>query len=285
MFPDLTSKYHEALLKEREQVAASSSFREKVRYDLIDRPHYAFGMLAAADMARFCGVPKITAIEFGVAEGQGLLNLCNIATAVTEETGIEFEIIGFDTSEGLPELEGHRDHPEIWSVGDFSGIGKDELEAQLPDNARMIWGDVRDTLADGIASLSCPVGFVSNDLDLYSSTIGSLGLFEAPMDKLLPVIVSYFDDTLGSPTRIGSLFRNRWCGQLAAIDAFNAKHELRKIDVVRTLKARRPFDRELWLDQIYAVHCLDHPLRQVGASREPLMMDDHGETDSMAWLL
>ena len=279
----MDNKYHHKVLADRDYIAVNGGFRDKVRYDLITRPQYACGLLMAADIARFCGVDKITAIEFGVAEGHGLLNLCHIAKMITAETGIAFEILGFDTGEGLPELQDYRNHPEIWSVGDFGGVDKAALEAQLPDNARIIWGDIRDTLASSIITIQSPVGFIANDLDIYSSSMASFALLEASTDKLLPVMISYFDDTLGSPTRIGSLFRNRWCGQLAAIDDFNRKHNTRKIDHLRTLKARRPMDKELWLDQMYGIHVLDHVQRQKGANRAALTIGEHATDDIMHW--
>ena len=45
------------------------------RYELglVDRPHYAFGMLNAAREAAALGLASITAVEFGVAGGNGLL--------------------------------------------------------------------------------------------------------------------------------------------------------------------------------------------------------------------
>jgi len=285
MFLDLSDKYHEKVLADRGHVAASGSFRERVRYDLVDRPHYAAGLLAAADMARFCGEHTITAIEFGVAEGHGLHNMSQLAAQVTEETGIHFEILGFDTGKGLPELEDYRDHPEIWRAGDFGSGDRAALKMALNANTQIIWGDIRDTLSEAMTRLNAPVGFLANDLDLYSSTKASFELLKGDSSHLLPVVITYFDDTLGSPTRIGSLFRNRWCGQLAAIDEFNREHDERKIDPLRTLKARRPLDKELWLDQMYGVHVLDHPLRQPGATREPLTMDAHGDYDPMAWPL
>ncbi len=287
MFPDLSSRYHAELLAERERVAQSGSFRDKVRYDLVERPTYACGLLMAADMARYCGISHITAIEFGVAEGKGLLNLCQLADAVTTETGVGISIVGFDTGAGLPHLADHRDHPEIWSPGDFAGVDKAALEHAIAPHGRMVWGEIADTIPQEIPKLSAdaPLGFVSLDVDLYHSTFSAMKIFNAPAATLLPVVISYFDDTLGSPARIGSLFRNRWCGQLAAIDDFNAQHQARKVDSLRTLKARRPLDRELWLDQMYGLHVLDHPLRQVGATRPALKMHDHGAHDIMAWPL
>ena len=136
-----------------------------------------------------------------------------------------------------------------------------------------------------MARVSAPVGFASIDVDIYSSTVSTLKLFEMEAPKLLPVTVCYFDDTLGAPSRIGSLMRNRWAGQLLAIDEFNAQDRPRKLDIVRTLKTRRPLDKELWLDQMYGLHVLDYPLRQVGAKRPALSMGEHGGTNTFEWPL
>jgi hypothetical protein len=52
------------------------------------------------------------AAEFGVANGAGLLNMCEIAARVTRETGVGFRIVGFDAGTGLPQPIDYRDHPE-----------------------------------------------------------------------------------------------------------------------------------------------------------------------------
>ncbi len=283
----LDQLYPGPLLEARAHAGSHGSLREKIRYDLVGRPHYAFGLLAAADMARFCGIRRLTAIEFGVAEGLGLRNLCEVAAMVTEETDIAFDIFGFDTGGGLPALQDRRDHPEIWTEGDFACVDRAALEAALPPNAHMVWGDIRETLPSYMAGLSpqSPIGFIANDLDLYSSTFASFTLYHTDVEHMLPVVLHYFDDTHGSPERIGSLFRNRWCGQFAAIEDFNAQQEHLKFDSLHTLKARRPMNRELWLEQMFALHVLNHPLRQTGGSRPTLRMGEHGAHDRMAWPL
>jgi hypothetical protein len=83
-------------------VLAFGSFRTKVAYDLIVRPQHAWGLLKAADWATQRGVSHLTAIEFGVANGTGLINLAKLAAAVTEETGVTFTIVGFDSCMGMP---------------------------------------------------------------------------------------------------------------------------------------------------------------------------------------
>ena len=49
------------------------SFRKKVTYDLVLRPQHAFGILQAADKAKSIGKSEMTIIEFGVANGGGLI--------------------------------------------------------------------------------------------------------------------------------------------------------------------------------------------------------------------
>src|SRR6266513_2724569 len=105
-------RYPAAALEARGRAAASGSFRDHVRFDLVGRPQHAFGLLAAADLAAFVGVEAIVAIEFGVAEGAGLLDLADLASAVATETGVAIEVVGFDSGAGLPPPKDYRDHPE-----------------------------------------------------------------------------------------------------------------------------------------------------------------------------
>jgi hypothetical protein len=280
--------YPDAILADRAKVAADGDFRARVRYDLTPRAPYAFGLLAAADAARFFGVRTVTAIEFGVADGGGLVTLGALAAEVTAHTGVAFDVVGFDTGEGLPSLHDYRDHPEIWAAGDFRTADRLALEARLPARTRMIWGDVAETLDGFVATLTAerPVGFVAHDMDIYHSTAAALALYRAPATALLPVGIAYFDDTLGRPDRIGSLLRTRWAGQLRAIEEFNEAGDSRKIDVIRTLKYRRPLNQEQWLEQVYAVHVLDHPARAVSARpRAPLTMAGYGTSRGFEWPL
>jgi len=281
----LTGRYPEFLLAERARAAASTDLRERARYDVEAPAFHLFGLLTAADVARFSGIDHVTVIEFGVAEGAGLRALSALAAKVTAATGTRFTIYGFDTGSGLPPLRDVRDHPEIWQAGDFPTRDPDSLS----EHATMVWGDIAETLPGFIDGLTPerPVGFVSVDVDIYRSSVDCLRLFaDAEADCLLPVVPTYFDDTIGSPARIGSLFRNRWCGQLLAIDEFNARAAVpRKIDTLRTLRHRRPFAAEPWLQQVYGVHVLDHPLRQPGAARPALTISDHATDDRMTWPL
>lgn len=278
-------KYPQAVLDERERIAREGALRERILFDLEGRPAYAWGILTACDAARFFGIDSISVIEFGVAEGAGLIEMCRLAALIGADAGVSIQVIGFDNAVGLPPPEDFRDHPEVWSTGDFAMGDADALRRRLPASARLIIGDVRETVPTFVETLDAPIGFCSFDVDLYSSTLGALRIYDAKPEKLLPASAAYFDDTIGGPGGIGSLFRNSKAGQLRAIDEFNAARSDRAIDIIRTLKHRRPLSRQLWLDQVYAVHALDHPRRNAAAREAALSMSQHGAEQRLRWPL
>ena len=282
-FPGLAERYPQEVLDRRALIAKSGTFRERVRFDLVDRPQHAFGLLAAADVARFAGVDEIAAVEFGVAEGAGLCNLADVAASVTAETGVRIAVAGFDSGQGLPRPIDYRDHPEIWSEGDFAMGDPGALRSRLPVGTTLVLGPVHETLPSFVRALSVPIGYVSFDLDLYSGTRDALTLFDAAPELLLPVVVSYFDDIIGSPRRIGSLFRSSGAGALLALEEFNHGHELRRLDPIRILRYRRPLDRELWIERMYALHVFDHRSRSAPGTREALSMEAHFRVPNFEW--
>ena len=109
----------------------AGTFREKEAHGLIQRSNYAYGMLRAADTAKFFGKSAVTACEFGVATGMGLINMTQLAELIEAETGVKFRVVGFDTGAGLPAPSGYKDHPELWSSGDFSMGDPDLLRRRL----------------------------------------------------------------------------------------------------------------------------------------------------------
>ncbi|NBS27084.1 MAG: hypothetical protein EBS81_12395 [Gammaproteobacteria bacterium] len=152
------------------------SFRSKVAFDLIIRNQHAYCLLKAADLAKAKGVMRLAVIEFGVAAGTGLMNLAKIASRVTSVTDVEFEIYGFDTGKGMPPPVDYGDHPELYQEGDFV-MNRDALEKILPPNVKLVIGEVSETLPPFLESLQAPLGFVSMDLDYYSSTKSVLDCF------------------------------------------------------------------------------------------------------------
>ncbi|MCA9710824.1 MAG: hypothetical protein KDK70_33590, partial [Myxococcales bacterium] len=246
-----------------ESQARTGSFREREVYGLVERPMYAYGMLRAADVARFFGHERVTVCEFGVATGRGLRNMIALAEQIEPLTGIRFDIVGFDTGEGLPKLQGYKDHPELWVEGDFAMTNRDELIASLRGKARIEFGDISDTIGpftQALGSVS-PLGFISVDVDIYSGTVAALRCLEREPACYLPAVGVYLDDCMG-------YFANDWCGELAAVHEFNAAHELRKIGIDRSFNARpKPAP---WHAQMYVLHVLDHAARQQPIRRESM---------------
>jgi hypothetical protein len=272
LFEKLQRKLWTIALSETSWIDRTGDFRTREKYGLIGRPNYLYGMLRAADCAKYFGQSSVTAIEFGVASGAGLLNMLELAELITKETGIRFRVVGFDTGSGLPSVEGYKDHPEIWSPGDFATEGQAALIEKLHGRAEIFWGDIVDTVEPFIAAVdpACPIGFVSVDVDIYSAAKAALKCLTSPADKYTPAVSVYFDD-------VSFFFANRWAGELAAIAEFNIENELRKIDRDRSLPGHRPAKAAGWYSAMYVCHLLDHPARQRTAKRAQLTIKEHAE--------
>jgi len=187
-----------------------TSARTKARWDAVARPNYLAGILGGADQAKREGASKISVIEFGVAGGNGLVLMQEYAAAVERETGIGIAVYGFDAGGGLPALCGdYRDHPDQWRPSDYR-MDEQVLRQRLTDRTTLIIGDIKTTLPDFVAGRKAPpVGFVSVDVDLYSSTVDTLKLFTLPGKSMLRRVPMYFDDT-------DFVFNHRFAGELLA---------------------------------------------------------------------
>jgi hypothetical protein len=246
------------------------SFRQKERYGLLSRPNYAYGLLRAADLARFAGKDAATVCEFGVATGDGLMNMVELAGLVRAATGVELRVVGLDSGSGLPAIDGCKDHPEIWSVGDFAMTNRAELIERIGDRAELIFGDIKDTVDDFIASIDpdAPLGFVSIDVDVYSAAKSALRCLQGEPEKYVPAVSIYCDD-------VQFFFANRWCGELCAIAEFNEENEVRKIDSDRCLPGDRPDFAAPWYRAMFVAHILDHAFRQRPRSRSGQCLAEH----------
>jgi hypothetical protein len=246
-------------------VALFGSFRAKVAFDLIGRRQYAYPMLHAADKAREQGLRRLSAIEFGVAKGAGLINMCKIAISVEKATGVAFDVYGFDSGAGMPAPIDYRDHPEEFQEGDFP-MDHARLAAALPSFAHLVLGDVAETVPvflDGL-SPAAPLCFVALDMDYYSSARRALEVFKSAPEKYLPGVTLYLDD-------IEFETANPWCGELLALDEFNRENASRKIAPCVMLRARRLLKNARWIDHMFTVHILDHPARRPERTRRPAM--------------
>jgi hypothetical protein len=216
------------------------------------RANYTWSLLHSARIARTLGVDRIAAVEFGVAGGNGLVALDVAAGAVESLLGVGVDVYGLDAGGGIPAPRDRRDAPYLIAAGDFP-MDEAKLRSRLQRSDLLI-GLVEDTVPELVSRLRAPVGFVSVDLDYYTSTVAALALFEAAQDLLLPRVMCYFDDVMGYPW-------GDFNGERLAIAEFNDAHEQRKISPVYGLRYFLPAGpaRAMWPDMMYVAHVLDHP--------------------------
>lgn len=230
------------------------SFEFRVALDGIKRPNYAYALLYAAKQARNLGLKKISAIEFGVAYGNGLIELEKIAEKVTKITEVSIDIFGFDIGTGLPTPSDYRDLPYVFKSG-FYKMDVQRLQARLKKTTRLILGDVGESISEFMKASIAPLGFAAFDLDFYSSTVQAMRILSSGYNELLPRVYCYFDDTIGSREEL----YNEYTGELLAIREFNQQHEDRKIALIHGLIDHRII-KSSWCNAMYALHVFDHPL-------------------------
>jgi hypothetical protein len=243
-----------------------ASIRLKAEWDAINRPNYLAGVLAGADQAGRENISEISVIEFGVAGGQGLVALQEIADAVEKETKVRISVYGFDTGQGLPEMTGdQRDHPDRWVAGDYR-MDERALRARLSKDTVLVLGEVKDTVAHFVRDIQrSPLGFIAIDVDLYSSTRDALQVLSLPGKRMLLHVPMYFDD-------VKRIFNHRFAGELLAIEEFNTTNEKVKIDRWRGITDGRAFPESDWLDRMYVAHDLE-AISRTSAVRDHLKLE------------
>jgi hypothetical protein len=226
----------------------------KIAYDNFRYAHYAYGIYEGANRAKKLGITEISVIEFGVANGRGLMAMALYAEKVGKETGIKINVIGFDSGEGLPQVLDYRDHPEMYVTGDFPLQNREKLLSILPGNTSLHFLDLINT--DWTSYVNSPIAFMSVDVDYYSSTKAILDrLITIPSELLLPNTLIYFDDTI--------LPNHNLCqGELLAIEEFNKATSLRTIEnFAEVLRSTRVLKNAVWIIQTFQLHVLDHKVR------------------------
>lgn len=237
--------------------------RQKSFWDFGPRPEYLYGILYAAEQAKRESAKSVSVIEFGVAEGDGLLAMQSHAEKVERATGIKINVYGFDTGEGLPAgTADYRDHSDIWKRGDYK-MKLSLLRSKLLQRTTLVLGDVAETAIKH--QFVVPIGFMSLDLDFYSSTVAALQMFLRPDIPLLRRIAVFFDDTIGH-------YVHRFAGELLAINEFNEESESIKIDHWHGIEIGRPFPHAPWLRGMYVAHNLA-AISKVKLSRGSATMD------------
>lgn len=240
--------------QERVRASGTASLAEKIDWDALPRTHFAYGMHRAALQAKGLGIHRISAIEFGCAGGNGLVELERLAATVTREVGIEFDIFGFDMGEGLPPPQDYRDLPYAWQTGQFK-MDVAALNARLK-KTNLVLGNVEETVPTFREGGNfAPIGFISFDLDYYSSTAHALRILEGGFKHILPRVYCYFDDIIGPDHELHSEF----AGELLAISEFNQRHTTRKLAPIHGLAYKRILPAA-WNDAMMVLHAFDHPL-------------------------
>jgi hypothetical protein len=237
------------------------SYENKLRVGSIDRPDYGWPLLQGARLAEKLSYPAISAIEFGVAGGNGLVALERHAERIEKITGVRIDVYGLDSGAGLPSPIDHRDMPYLWQQGYYK-MDVEALQRRLK-RARLVLGDVRETVP-ALDCRSAPIAFVSFDLDYYSSTVSAFSIFDHERRMMTPRVACYFDDVAGSLLHA----YHEYAGELLAIREFNARHENIKIDRARGAQAA---DQMTWsMEKLYVAHLFDHPdySRPIGVTHQ-----------------
>jgi hypothetical protein len=227
------------------------SIDARALWELSARPSYLVGVLAGAREAKRHGIDRMCVVEFGVAGGSGLLALEQAAKEVEEAIGVSIKVYGFDNGEaGLPQGTGdYRDHPDWWKPGDYPMDVK-KLKSNLSSRTELILGDVASTVdAFVLRTQDAPLGFVSFDLDLYSSTRDALRILSHQRRRMLMNVPLYFDD-------IALPISHRFAGELLAIEEFNRNPHV-KIDKWYGIRNGRPFPERPFLERMFMAHDLE----------------------------
>jgi hypothetical protein len=227
------------------------SFETRLGVGAFERPSYAWCLYYAALEAKALGLAAITAIELGVAGGNGLLCLCRCRDEVERATNIRIYVQGLDAGTGLPETSDSRDILYCWPAGSFEMDYK-KLKRQLGDRAQIVLGDVRQTTRDLHIPAEAPLGAIMFDLDLFTSTRDAFALFEHR--HLLPRVWCYFDDISGYPDNAYS----DYTGVRAAIAEFNAGRSEKESHLSPAYVFRGNFPQD-WHHRIYLYHRMNHP--------------------------
>jgi len=229
------------------------SMAARVEWGVVPYPHYAYGVYWAAVTASRLKIPRITVAEFGVAGGRGLIALERASEQIERELGVGIDVVGFESGAGMPAAADYRDLPHIWGPG-FYVMEVEKLRSRLK-RAELVLGDVATTTRQWIQEKPrAPLGFVSFDLDYYSSTRAAFTLFEGPDSSHLPRVYCYFDDVVSNA--LGCM--NEYVGELLAIREFNEQHAHRKVCRIEGVRVHRP-RWEILQEQMFAFHNFAHP--------------------------
>lgn len=225
----------------------------KLLCNAVERPSYSYCVLVAARLANGLGIHRISVIEFGVAGGNGLVELENIVEEIEKIVPIKIDIFGFDSGIGLPLSNNYKDQLYFWQEGHFE-MNEDALRKRLR-SAKLVLGDVSKSVETFISEYNpAPIGAIMFDLDYYSSTKDAFKLFKyLDSNNSLPRIYTYMDDI----SSVDLLTANEFTGVRCAINEFNSEKDNKKIarmeHLSRFMRLPKP-----WNELVYVFHNFEH---------------------------
>jgi len=230
------------------------SFEFRMAIQACARPWYAYGVWHAADLARRLGLDEVTVVELGVAGGEGLRQMEQIAAEVEKSLAVRIHVFGFDTGYGLPPETDYRDLPYVYRRGLYR-MDVERVQASL-SRAQLVLGDVASTIPGFLRRAApAPIGFVSFDLDYYSSTAAGLRILRGPDKGCLPRVLCYFDDV----TSADQFYLCEDVGELNAIREFNNGSRDEKIRPAHNFMPAGSMPYSPWAEKIWVYHRFHHP--------------------------
>ena len=230
------------------------SYLTRMHLDLLPYPQYAYGIYAACFQAKLLNYKKISAIEFGVASGNGLVAMEKHALEMSKIFEMEVEVVGFDIGSGMPASSNYKDIP-FWFAPGYFVVDTKAVESRL-SKAKYYVGDVAETVESYLNETQTPLGFVSFDLDNYTGTVAAFSVLKTVHRKRIPRIICYFDDIFG----VSDLtVMCKEIGEERAISEFNDQvRPSAALSQISGLDTKRPISKP-WNRQMYAFHDFDHP--------------------------
>jgi len=247
------------------------SFEFRLAWEAFDRPWYAHGIYAAARLAQRLSYPALSVVEFGVAQGDGLVAMEKLAAEIESAVDVRIQVYGFDNGEGLPAHGDYRDLPYVWRQG-FYKMDVPAVRCRL-QRATLVLGDVKETVPAFLKAADFPpIGFIAFDLDYYSSTQPALCLLNGDDTLYLPRILCYFDDIMSGEQH----YSCEDVGELLAILEFNeTAKRCHRIRPIYGWKRSLLLEPE-WADTMWAYHRFDHSryTEYIGRPHGDMVFDD-----------
>ena len=197
-------------------------FLKLVLKGVLPRPQYALGLFLSANIASQLGYKKISVIEFGCWEGEGLLDLEHYSEDIERLFNLKIEIYGFEGGEGLPKPKDYKDRVYQFTAGEMK-LSKNSCIKKLK-KSKIIYGNFQNTVTNFIEKGNfAPIAALFNDADYFFSTQESLKIL--CQKNKLPKVFLYFDDLN---------FSSSLTGELGAINDFNLNNKS-KIETIPEL--------------------------------------------------